>query len=137
MLHQIHFFQGFLLSKKSIFFSQIQFFFTMIYSCWSSWLLSRLAIYGIQILNLTFLNLIFRFRCWFIFLKTKSKISNRNTFLRNKTINKFYNLYKNMLLIQYSFLFFKKKHTNQIEVKNDESGTERFQFVWFFELKFN
>ena len=42
-----------------------------------------------------------------------------------------------MLLVQYSFLFLFQKHANQIEVKNDESGTERFQFVWFFELKFN
>ena len=42
-----------------------------------------------------------------------------------------------MLLIQNSFLVLFQKHTNQIEVKNDESGTERFQFVRFFELKFN
>ena len=127
----------FLTFKKTKFFSQIQVFFTMIYSCWSWWLLSRLAMYGIQILNLTFLNLIFRFRFWFTFLKTKSKKSNRNILLRNKIINKFHNLYKNMFLIQYSFLILFQKHTNQIEVKNDESGTERFQFVWFFELKFN
>ena len=127
----------FLTSKKTKFFSQIQVFFTMIYSCWSSWLLSRLAMYGIQILNLTFLNFIFRFRFWFTFLETKSKKSNRNTLLRNKIINKFHNLYKNMPLIQYSFLFLFQKHTNQIKVKNDEPGTERFQFVWFFELKFN
>ena len=85
--------------------------------------------YGIQILNLTFLNLIFRFRFGFTFLKTKSKKSNRNILLRNKIINKFHNLYKNMFLIQYSFLILFQKHTNQIEVKNGESGTERFQFV--------
>ena len=41
-----------------------------------------------------------------------------------------------MVLIQYSFLF-DLKHTNQIEVKNDESGTERFQFIWFFKKQMN
>ena len=41
----------------------------------------------------------------------------------------FNTLYKHIQLIQYSFLILFQKHTNQIEVKNDESGTERFQFV--------
>ena len=60
------------------------------------------------------------------FFENKIKKSNRNTFLRNKTINKFSNLYKNMLLIQYSFLFYLK--TTQTKLKSRMMNLELKDF---------
>ena len=134
LLHQIHFFQGFLLSKKTKFFSQIQVFFTMIYSCWSWWLLSRLAMYGIQILNLTFLNLIFRFRFWFTFLKTKSKKSNRNILLRNKIINKFIIYIKICFWFNIVFLFYFKNTQTKLKSRMMNLELKDFSLYDFLNL---